>query len=58
MCMADKFPQSLPEFQKMFPDDAACALATLVRHDWYERAVWAIRPWWSRAWRWVVGRKP
>lgn len=25
MCMADKFPQSLPEFQKMFPDDAACA---------------------------------
>ncbi len=25
MCMADKFPQSLPEFQRMFPDDAACA---------------------------------
>lgn len=25
MCMADKFPQSLAEFQKMFPDDAACA---------------------------------
>lgn len=23
--MADKFPQSLPEFQRMFPDDAACA---------------------------------
>lgn len=23
--MADKFPQSLPEFQKMFPDDLACA---------------------------------
>lgn len=25
MCMADKFPESLPGFQKMFPDDAACA---------------------------------
>ena len=25
MCMADKFPTSLPEFMKMFPDDAACA---------------------------------
>jgi len=25
MCMADKFPKSLPEFMKMFPDDAACA---------------------------------
>lgn len=25
MCMADKFPQSLPDFQRMFPDDAACA---------------------------------
>lgn len=25
MCIADKFPQSLPDFQKMFPDDAACA---------------------------------
>lgn len=25
MCMADKFPKSLPEFQRMFPDDAACA---------------------------------
>lgn len=25
MCMADKFPTSLPEFQRMFPDDAACA---------------------------------
>ena len=24
MCMADKFPESLPGFQKMFPDDAAC----------------------------------
>jgi hypothetical protein len=23
--MADKFPTSLPEFQRMFPDDAACA---------------------------------
>lgn len=23
--MADKFPESLPGFQKMFPDDAACA---------------------------------
>lgn len=26
MCMADKFPESLPAFQKMFPDDTACAL--------------------------------
>lgn len=26
MCMADKFPESLPAFMKMFPDDAACAL--------------------------------
>lgn len=26
MCMADKFPESLPGFQKMFPDDDACAL--------------------------------
>ena len=25
MCMADKFPESLPGFQKMFPNDAACA---------------------------------
>lgn len=25
MCMADKFPESLPGFQKMFPDDTACA---------------------------------
>jgi len=25
MCMADKFPESLPGFMKMFPDDAACA---------------------------------
>ena len=25
MCMADKFPESLPGFQKMFPDDPACA---------------------------------
>ncbi len=25
MCMADEFPESLPGFQKMFPDDAACA---------------------------------
>jgi hypothetical protein len=23
--MADKFPESLPGFQKMFPDDVACA---------------------------------
>lgn len=22
---ADKFPESLPAFQRMFPDDAACA---------------------------------
>lgn len=26
MCMADKFPESLLGFQKMFPDDNACAL--------------------------------
>ncbi len=26
MCLADKFPESLPAFQKMFPDDGACAL--------------------------------
>lgn len=26
MCLADKFPESLPGFQKMFPDDNACAL--------------------------------
>jgi len=26
MCLADKFPESLPAFQKMFPDDNACAL--------------------------------
>ena len=26
MCLADKFPESLPEFQRMFPDDKACAL--------------------------------
>lgn len=26
MCMADKFPTSLPDFQRMFPDDNACAL--------------------------------
>lgn len=25
MCMADKFPTSLPDFQRMFPNDAACA---------------------------------
>jgi len=25
MCMADKFPESLPGFQKMFPNDEACA---------------------------------
>ena len=25
MCMADKFPTSLPDFQRMFPDDRACA---------------------------------
>jgi hypothetical protein len=25
MCMADKFPESLPAFQRMFPDDLACA---------------------------------
>lgn len=25
MCLADKFPESLPEFQRMFPNDAACA---------------------------------
>ncbi len=25
MCLADKFPESLPEFQRMFPDDVACA---------------------------------
>jgi transposase-like protein len=26
MCMADKFPESLPEFQRMFPNDEACGL--------------------------------
>ena len=26
MCTADKFPEALPGFQKMFPDDSACAL--------------------------------
>ena len=26
MSVADKFPESLPGFQKMFPDDNACAL--------------------------------
>ena len=25
MCMTDKFPESLPGFQKMFPNDEACA---------------------------------
>jgi len=25
MSVADKFPDSLPAFQRMFPDDAACA---------------------------------
>jgi len=25
MCRADKFPEPLPEFQRMFPDDAACS---------------------------------
>jgi predicted RNA-binding Zn-ribbon protein involved in translation (DUF1610 family) len=25
MCLADKFPESLPDFQRMFPDDTACA---------------------------------
>jgi len=25
MCITDKFPEALPEFQRMFPDDGACA---------------------------------
>lgn len=25
MCVSDKFPESLPGFQRMFPDDLACA---------------------------------
>lgn len=25
MSIADKFPDSLPAFQRMFPDDGACA---------------------------------
>lgn len=25
MSVADKFPDSLPAFQRMFPDDGACA---------------------------------
>jgi hypothetical protein len=34
------FPQSLPEFQQLFPDDAACA-AYLERARWGEAPTYA-----------------
>lgn len=38
MCVADKFPESLPGFMKMFPDDAACAkyLEAIRWHDGFQ----------------------
>lgn len=32
------FPKSLPQFQRLFPDDAACA-------RWLESAPWARQAW-------------